>query len=91
MEGDSKEGPIMEKDLDLAIAVVVRGTMRSRRSRERRGQRDEAERGGQMLSGIYLGATPSQALRTIRSTLYSMQVEIGSQWRCSLMKEEKWV
>jgi len=38
-----REGPAIEKDLDLAIVVLVRGTRSSRLSRERRGQRDEAE------------------------------------------------
>ena len=40
-----REGPIMENDLDMAMVVLVRGTKRSRLSREHRGQRDEAEVG----------------------------------------------
>jgi len=37
-----REGPATEKDLELAIVVLVRGTKISL-SRERRGRRDEAE------------------------------------------------
>ena len=45
-----REGPATEKDLDLAIVVLVRGTKSSRLSRERtcRGRRDEAEVGSGM-------------------------------------------
>ena len=32
----------MEKDLDMAMVVLVRGTKSSRLSRDRRGRRDEA-------------------------------------------------
>ena len=42
-----REGPATEKDLDLAIVVLVRGTKSSRLSRGRRGRRDEAEVGTQ--------------------------------------------
>ena len=46
VEGDSKEkGPNTEKDLDMAMVVLVRGTKSSRLSRERRGRNDEAEVG----------------------------------------------
>src|SRR6218665_494213 len=38
-----REGAITEKDLDMAMVVLVRGTKSSRLSRERRGRRDEAE------------------------------------------------
>jgi len=51
-------GPIMEKDLGMAMVVLVRGTKSSRLSRERRGRRDEAEVGSRMASRRYLGATP---------------------------------
>jgi len=37
-----REGPIAEKDIDIAVVVLVRGTKSSRLSRERRGGRDEA-------------------------------------------------
>ena len=37
-----REGPITEKDLDMAMVVLVRGTKSSRLSRERRRRRDEA-------------------------------------------------
>ena len=40
-----KEGPITEKDLDMAMVVLVRGTKSSRLSRELKGRRDEAEVG----------------------------------------------
>src|SRR6218665_3642927 len=80
-----REGPITETDLDMAMVVLVRGTKSSRLSRERRGRRDEAEVGSRMASQRYLGATPIWALRTISKALYSIRVEIGSQWRCSLM------
>ena len=36
-------GPATEKDLDLAIVVLVRRPKSSHLSRERRGRRDEAE------------------------------------------------
>jgi len=52
-----REGPITEKDLDLAIVALVRGTKSSRLSRERRGRRDETEVGSRMASHRYLGAT----------------------------------
>jgi len=55
VEGDSKrEGPIMEKDLGMAMVVLVQGTKSSRLSRERRGRRDEAEVGSWMASQRYL-------------------------------------
>ena len=38
-----REGPATEKDLDLAIVVLVRGTKSSLLSKESRGRRDEAE------------------------------------------------
>ena len=38
-----REGPITEKDKDMAMVVLVRGTKSSRLSREHRGRRDEAE------------------------------------------------
>jgi len=38
-----REGPATEKDLDLAIVVLVRGTKSSHLSRELRGRRDESE------------------------------------------------
>ena len=44
-----REGPATEKDLDLAIVVLVRDTKSSRLSRERRGRRDEAEVGSRLL------------------------------------------
>ena len=77
-----REGAITAKDLDMAMVVLVRGTKRSRLSMERRGRRDVAEVGSRMASRRYLGATPIWALRTISRALYSMRVEIGSQWRC---------
>ena len=87
-----REEPIMEKEhycclittmaIDMAMVVLARGTKRSHLSRERRGRRDEAEVRSWMASRRYLGATPIWALRTINKTLYSMRVEIGSQWRC---------
>ena len=40
-----REGSITERDLDLAIVVLVRGTKSSRMSRKRRGRRNEAEVG----------------------------------------------
>jgi len=40
-----REGPATEKDLDLPIVVLVRGTKSSRLSREHRGRRDKAEVG----------------------------------------------
>src|SRR6218665_3308051 len=72
----------------IAAVVLVRGTKSSHLhvSRERGGRRDvEAEVGTRMASRRYLGATLIWALRTIRRTLYSIRVEIGSQWRCPLM------
>src|SRR6218665_1485705 len=69
----------------MTMVVLVRGTKSSRLSRERRGRRDEAEVRSRMESRRYLGATPIWALRTISRTLYSMRVEIESQWRCSLI------
>jgi len=89
-KGKASNRKALEKDLDLAIVVLVRGTKSSRLSRERRGRRDESEVGSRMVSRKYLGATPILALRTIRRTLYAMRVEIGSQWRCSLMQEDIW-
>ena len=80
-----REGPATEKDLDLAIVVLVRGTKSSRLSKERRGRRDETEIGNRMASQRYLGATPIWALRTIRRTFYSMRLEIGSQWRSAVI------
>jgi len=80
-----REGAITAKDLDMAMVVLAPGTKSSRLSMEHRGRRDVAEVGSQMASQRYLGATPIWALRTISRTLYSMRVEIGSQWRCSLM------
>ena len=35
-----REGAITEKDLDMAMVVLVRGTKNSRLSMERRGRRD---------------------------------------------------
>ena len=59
VEGDFKEkGPITEKDLDMAMVVLVQGTKSSCLSRERRGRRDEVEVGSRMASRRYLGATP---------------------------------
>src|SRR6218665_3969715 len=78
-------GPATEKDLDLAIIALVRETKSSRLSRESRVRRDEAEVGSRMASRRYLGATPIWALKTICKILYSIRVEIGSQWRSSLM------
>jgi len=40
-----REGPATEKDLDLDIVVLVRGTKSSRLPRECRGRRDKAEVG----------------------------------------------
>src|SRR6218665_1544845 len=80
-----REGPITEKDLDMAMVVLSRGKKSSRLSRECRGRRDEAEVGSRMAPRRYLGATSIWVLRTISRTLYSMRVEIGSQWRRSLM------
>jgi len=79
-----REGPITENDLDMAMVVLVRGTKISRLSREHRGRRDDAEVGSRMASRKYTGATPIWALRTIRRTLYSIRIEIGSQWRAVL-------
>ena len=53
-----REGTITEKDLDMAMVVLVPGKRSSRPSRERRGRRDEAEVGSRMASRRYLGATP---------------------------------
>ena len=53
-----REGAITAKDLDMATAVLVRGTNSSCLSMERRGRRDEAEAGSRMASRRYLGATP---------------------------------
>ena len=72
-----REGPITEKDLDMAMVVVVQGTKSSCLYRERRGRRDEAEVGSRMASRGYLGATPIWALRTISRMLHSNRVEIG--------------
>src|SRR6218665_1711188 len=66
----------------IAAVVLVRGT---KSSHLYQGHRDEAEVGTRMASRRYLGATLIWALRTIRRTLYSMRVEIRSQWRCPLM------
>ena len=49
-----REGPITEKDLDIAMVVLVRGTKSSRLSRERRGRRDEAEVGRRLASRRYI-------------------------------------
>ena len=63
VEGDSTEkDQINEKDLNMAMVVLVRGTKSSRLSRERRGGRDEAEVGSRMASRRYLDATPIWAL-----------------------------
>jgi len=43
-----REGPASEKDLDLAIVVLVRGTKSPHLSRECRGRRDDAEVGSWM-------------------------------------------
>jgi len=43
-----REGAITEKDLDMTMVVVVRGTKSFRLSRERRGRRDEVEVGSRM-------------------------------------------
>ena len=44
VEGDSKgKSPATEKDLDLAIVVLVGGTTSSRLPTERRGRRNVAE------------------------------------------------
>jgi len=40
-----REGAITEKDLDVAMVVLVQETKSSRLSREHRGRRDEAEVG----------------------------------------------
>jgi len=40
-----REGPITEKDPDMAMVVLVRGTKSSCLSREHRGRKDEAEVG----------------------------------------------
>ena len=45
-----REGLITEKDLDMAMVVLVRGTKSSRLSRERRGRRDEAEVGSRITT-----------------------------------------
>src|SRR6218665_853690 len=74
-----REGAITEKDLDMAMVFLVRGTKSSRLSREGRGRRDDSEVGSRMASRRYLGTIPIWALRTISRTLYSMRVEIGSQ------------
>src|SRR6218665_1227193 len=81
-----REGAITAKDLDMAMVVLVRGTKSSRLSRECRGRRDEAEVGNRMASRRYLGASSIRVLRTISRTLYSMRVEIGSQWRRSFVE-----
>src|SRR6218665_447873 len=83
-----REGAITAKDLDMAMAVLVRGTKSSRMSRERRGRRDVAEVGSRMRSRRYLGATRIWALRTISRTLYSsclllMHTVIWTKkWKC---------
>src|SRR6218665_3585064 len=69
-----REGPITEKDLDMAMVVLVRGTKSSRLSREGTGRKDEAEVGSRMASRRYLGAPSIWALRTISKTLYSIRV-----------------
>jgi len=43
-----REWTVTEKDLDMVMVVLVRGTKSSRLSRERRGQRNEAEVGSRM-------------------------------------------
>jgi len=53
-----REGPITEKDLDLAMVVLVRGTKSSRLSREPTGRRQKAEVGNRMASRRYLGPPP---------------------------------
>jgi len=49
-----REGPITEKDLDIAMVVLVRSTRSSPLSKERRGRRGEAKVGSQMVSRRYL-------------------------------------
>src|SRR6218665_2918195 len=63
-----REGPITEKDLDMAMIVLVRGTKSFHLSRECRGRRNDVDVGSRMASRKYLGATPIWALRTISST-----------------------
>jgi len=46
-----RDGPATEKDLDLAIVVLVRGTKSSRLSWERRWRRDKAEVGSRISHG----------------------------------------
>ena len=53
-----REGPITEKDLDMAMVVLVRGTMSPCLSRERRGRKNEAEVESRKTSRRYIGATP---------------------------------
>src|SRR6218665_441870 len=49
-----REGAITEKELDMAMVVLVRGTKSSRLFRERRGRRSVAEAGSRMSSRRYL-------------------------------------
>ena len=46
-----RDGPATERDLDLAIVVLVRGTKSSRLSWERRWRRDKAEVGSRISHG----------------------------------------
>src|SRR6218665_215168 len=46
-----REEPITEKDLDMVMVVLVRGTKSSRLSKERRGRRHEAEVGSRWRHG----------------------------------------
>ena len=83
-----REGPIDAKDRVWAIVVRERGRERSWWLEERRGRREEAERGGMMWSWRHLRAEPSRDLRTRKRTLNSMQAVRGSQWSWSIIKEK---
>ena len=58
-----REGVVTEKDIYMAMDVLVRGTKSARLSRERRERKDVTEVGSRMASLRYLGATPIWALK----------------------------
>ena len=51
-KGKASNRKALEKDLDLAIVVLVRGTKSSRLSSERRGRRDESDDGMSQRSEV---------------------------------------
>ena len=84
------EGPVTAKALRWVRAVLARGTNRSKRSIERKGRPDEAERGLGIRAERYLGASPNWDLDTKRRTLYWIREVIGSQCRTSVIYVEIW-